>query len=183
MYPSVKVDIPKEILNQRIVQDSIALVMRQKTAPEVKTLFRKTVFGWKNKPAFKQKLTRRAGYMSETIWAEGGGTNSRGISSADIYQMVNFGTRAHRIPKNGSTIMLFRWDGPGSYKASSRPGIIQSRRHSQSGLWRERWVVDHPGTEARNFDQAIAKEYAPTFRKDIQDAIGVAAAKTAQSNK
>jgi hypothetical protein len=179
---TVNVTIPKEILSQKIVQDSIALVMVRKTAPEVKTLFRKTVFGWKHKPAFKQLLTRRANYMSERIWAEGGGVNSRGLSSADQYQMVNFGTPPHRIPKSGSTIMLFRWDGPGSYKASSRPGIIQSRRHSQSGTWRERWVVNHPGSEPRRFDLAIAKEYEPTFRKDIQDAISVAAAKTAQSN-
>ena len=173
---SVKVTIPKEILNQRIVQDSIAQMMTKKTAPEVKTLFRKTVFGWKNKPAFKQKLTRRAGYMSETIWAEG--------PSADQYQMVNFGTPPHIITPRGSGYPLkFKWGGTGSYKASSRPGIIQSKRHYKTGPVVRLASVNHPGSEARNFDQAIAKEYAPTFRKDIQDAIGVAAAKTAQSNK
>jgi hypothetical protein len=170
---SINVTIPKEILSQRIVQDSIAQVMTKKTAPEVKTLFRKTVFGWANKPSFRQLLTKRAGYMSETIWADG--------PNADQYQMVNFGVPEHRIPKSGFTLMSFR---PG-YRASSTPRVIQSGRHYRSGPQAFAMSIEkHPGLKAREFDKAIAKEYEPTFRKDIQDAISVAAAKTAaESNK
>lgn len=172
---SVKVTIPKDILRQSIVQDSIAQVMVRKTAPEVKTLFRKTVFGWRNKPTFRQHLTRRANYMSEEIWADG--------INAPQYELVNAGTKPHTItPKASGYPLKFKWGGTGSYKASSTPRIIQSKRHYKTGPVRTFMSVHHPGFEAREFDKTIAKEYEPTFRKDIQDAISVAAAKTAQSN-
>ena len=172
---TVTVTVPKEILSQTIVQDAIAQVMVKKTAPEVKTLFRKTVFGWKNKPTFRQKLTRRANYMSEEIWADG--------INAQQYAWVNFGTKPHSITPRGSGYPLrFKWGGSGSYKASSRPRIIQSKRHYKTGPIVRLASVKHPGFEAREFDKTIAEHYDPIFRKDIQDAISVAAAKTAQSN-
>ena len=180
----VNVFVPKEILRQSIVQDAIAQVMVRKTAPEVKTLFRKTVFGWKNKPIFRQLLTKKSGYMSEKIWADGGGLNSRGLARWKQYAMVNQGTEPHTFGSRGNWPMRFRWGGKGSYTASSTPGIIQSKRHSQKGKQVKFWTtVDHPGIEKpRHFDRTIRDQYAPIFRKDIQDAIGVAAAKTAQSN-
>jgi len=114
--------------------------------------------------------------MSETIWVSG--------INAQIYEWVDFGTPPHIItPKASGYPLRFRWGGPGSYKPSSRQRIIQSKRHSQSGGIYTTMSVNHPGVEARHFDETIAKEYEPIFRKDIQDAIGVAAAKTAQSNK
>jgi len=170
LYPSITVTIPKEILSDKIVQDSIAQVMVKKTAPEVKFLFKKTMFGWANKPTFRQALTRRTTYIAEEIWADG--------VNAEQYERVNAGASPHPIPSSGTTFMRFRWGGRGSYKASSSPRIIQSKRHSQSGGVVTMFKVNHPGFPAREFDQAIAEEYAPTFRKDIQDAIGVAAAKS-----
>ena len=171
MYPSITVTIPKEILSDKIVQDSIALVMVKKTAPETKFLFKKTVFGWANKPSFRQKLTRRAHYMSMYVYASG--------TNADQYALVNAGADPHVITPIGKGYPLkFKWGGKGSYKASSSPRIIQSKRHYKTGPVRTFMSVNHPGFPAREFDQAIAEEYAPTFRKDIQDAIGVAAAKS-----
>ena len=182
MNVTVNVFVPKEILSMAIVQDAIAQVMVRKTAPEVKTLFRKTVFGWKNKPIFRQLLTKKSGYMSEKIWADGGGLNSRGLARWKQYAMVNQGTEPHTFGSRGNWPMRFRWGGKGSYTASSTPGIIQSKRHSQKGKIVKPWVVTHPGFDARHFDTTIRDQYAPIFKKDIQDAIGVAAAKTAQSN-
>lgn len=177
---SIKVTVPKEILRMSIVQDSIAQVMTKKTAPEVKTLFRKTVYGWKskNKPSFRQRLDKRANYMSETIWADG---------NSDVYQMVNFGTDPHPInPKGPGYPLRFKWGGKGSYKPATKPGIIQSNRAYKNGPIVTPWAIkEHPGIkDPRRFDEAIKKEYEPTFVKDIHDAISVAAAKSAaESNK
>ena len=185
MNVTVNVFVPKDILRQSIVQDSIAQVMVKKTAPEDKTLFRKTVFGWKDKPTFKQKHTKTRGFMSEKIWADGEGLNSRGLAKWKQYAMINQGTKPHTFGTRGPGYPLkFRWAGQGSYTPSSRPRIIQSGRHSQKGGVVEIWsTVNHPGIEKpREFDKTIRDHYAPIFRKDIQDAIGVAAAKTAQSN-
>ena len=171
----VSVFVPKEILSQSIVQDAIAQVMVKKSAPEVKTLFRKTVYGWKNKPTFRQKLTRRSGYMSESIWSDG--------INWEQYARVNQGASPHTIvPKASGYPLKFKWGGSGSYKASSTPRIIQSKKHYKTGPIRTFMSVRHPGFEAREFDKTIADHYEPIFRKDIQDAISVAAAKTAQSN-
>lgn len=173
---SVNVTVPKELLRMSDVQDSIARFMTQKTAPEVKALFRKTIYGWqaKNKPRFRQKLYRSMSKMSETIWAD---------DNAEVYQMVNFGTPSHTIRPRGSGYPLrFKWGGPGSYKAATSPGIIGSKRAYKTGPIVTPWSVNHPGSEPRRFDIAIRDEYEPTFRADMQDAISVAAAKTAQSN-
>ena len=186
MYIKVIAIVPKEILSQSIVQDAIAQVMVKKTAPEVKTLFRKTVFGWKNKPTFRQKLTRRANYMSEEIWADGGALNSRGLARWEQYALVNSGTVKKNYPitpRGFGYPLKFRWGGVGSYTASSTPRVIQSKRHSQKGGIYRTPIVTHPGFDGRHFDETIRDHYEPIFRKDIQDAIGVAAAKTAQSNK
>ena len=182
----VNVFVPKDILRQSIVQDAIAHVMVRKTAPEVKTLFRKTVFGWKNKPIFRQLLTKKAGYMSESIWADGSSkTRPNGLPAWQQYALINSGTSKKNYPirpRGKGYPLRFRWGGKGSYTASSTPGIIQSKRHSQKGKIVKPWVVTHPGFDARHFDTTIRDQYAPIFKKDIQDAIGVAAAKTAQSN-
>ena len=166
MEISIKVTIPKEILRQQAVQDSIALFMTRKTAPEVKALFRGTVYDWANKPSFRQKLTRRAGYMSETVWADG--------ANADQYQIVNAGSPPHLIPVAGNTPMSFR---PG-YRASTSPGSLTSRRNYRSGPYiYATKITKHMGFPARNFDEAIKKQYEPTFRSDMQDAINAAVKK------
>jgi len=163
---SIKVTIPKEILRQQAVQDSIALFMTRKTAPEVKALFRGTVYGWANKPSFRQKLTRRAGYMSETVWADG--------ANADQYQMVNAGAPPHDIYPVHAKQLVFKWNGQGSYKASTMPRILTSKRHYKTGPVRFFNSVHHPGFPAREFDKTIADQYEPTFRSDMQDAINAA---------
>ena len=63
----VNVFVPKDILRQSIVQDSIAQVMVKKPAPEVYSLFKGTIEGWSNKPAFTRKLRRSKSYMSMSV--------------------------------------------------------------------------------------------------------------------
>ena len=169
---TVNVTVPKEILSRAIVQDAIAQVMVKKTAPEVYSLFKGTIEGWNNKPAFTRKLRRSKSYMSMSVWATG--------TNANQYELVNQGAARHDIPKTGTTYMRFP-DGRG-YKSATRPRILKSGPRSNSGAMVIKYKVDHPGFKAREFDKTIRDQYEPIFRKDIQDAIGVAAAKTAQSN-
>ena len=171
---SINVTVPKELISMPIVQDSIANFMVRKTGPEVKKLFRDTVYGWKNKPSFRQRLYRSMYKMSMTVWADD--------PNADQYQMVNYGTKPHEIRPRGNYPLRFKWGGYGSYKASSSPGVIKSKRHYKTGPTVFMKKVNHPGNEPRRFDIAIADEYEDTFRDDVQDAISVAAAKTAQNN-
>ena len=176
MEISIKVTIPKEILRQQAVQDSIALFMTRKTAPEVKALFRGTIEGWQNKPTFRNKLTRRASYISERIWAEGNRVTIRGLTVADQYQIVNFGAKRHTFGPKGIGYPLRFKHGSG-YVSSTRPRILTSGPSSDGGSWVQTMSVDHPGLEARRFDEEIKKQYEPTFRSDMQDAINAAVKK------
>ena len=89
----IAVYCPKTFFRYQTVKDSISLFMRKKTAPEVKALFRQTVYGWSHKPRFQQKLTNRPDYMAMSVWASG--------DNANQYSLVNFGTQAHPImPKS-----------------------------------------------------------------------------------
>lgn len=63
--------------------------------------------------------------------------------------------------------MRFR---PG-YRASTSPGSLMSRRNYRSGAFITRFVVNHPGFTAREFDVLIANEYGPVFPDDVHDAI------------
>ena len=79
--------------------------------------------------------------------------------------------------------MRFIWGGPGSYTASSTPGIIKSGLKSQRGGYVSMWKIKkHPGLKARRFDETIGKQYDPIFRADMQTAISVAAKKSADLN-
>jgi len=177
-FIEIKFTIPKDLLRQSIVQDSIAQMMKKKTAPEVYSLFKGTVEDWSNKPTFRRKLTRRASFMSMTLWADGTKQGFRGINASEQYALVNRGARRHSIPSSGSTFMRFQ-DGRG-YKAATTPRILKSGPRSNSGAMIVKYQVDHPGFEGRKFDETIAKQYAPTFREDMRDAISVAAQKSAK---
>ena len=153
------VTVPDEILNKREVRNAIADVMQHKTAMELKSLFRTTVFGWSNKPSFRQKFTEHATEMSEAVYAYG--------RNAGQYALVNEGSPPHLISAVNTKFLRFR---PG-YRASTTPGFLVSRRNYRSGAYVYRKYVNHPGFEGRKFDELIAEEYYGTFYNDMADAI------------
>ena len=169
---------PKTLFKDKTVVDSIALVMRRKSAIEVKSMFRRSTYGWKaeNKPVWGQKLTKRASYMSMKI---------KTTSNYDVYSMVNYGTRPHEITPKGSGLLSFKWGGKGSYLASTTPGSIMSKRAYKTGPVRTFLKVDHPGIkDPRRFDETIKEQYEPTFIKDMRDAVQAAAsAEMARANR
>lgn len=168
MQIKIKATVPKSILNDKEVMDSIAMMMKQKNVPEVKSLFRKTTNGWDNAPYWLDTMKRTTNYLSDTIYP--GGEN------ADQYALVNHGAKIHDIPKSGTTFMRFQ---PG-YTASTTPRVLKSGPKQRSGNYVTAYKIkNHPGFKAREFDKTIAKEYTPTFRKDVATAIKSAAAKAA----
>lgn len=171
MRISIQVTVPKELLSQKQVQDSIAYTMAHKSALEVKSMFRATTKGWKNKPTFKQKLVRRAWSISETIYPDG--------ANYDQYAIVNYGSPPHIIHIKNAQVLSWQ---PG-YSPSTRPRVISSRANKRSGPFFHRQLVQHPGFEAREFDATIAKIYAPTFKQDIEDAVNAVAVRQSTASK
>lgn len=153
---SLKVTVPKRLFKDKGWVDEISSNLKNRTAPTLKKLFGQTTYGWSNHPSFRQTLTRRASSLSMAVYTED-----------SIYGLVNAGSPKHRIPKTGTILMSYK---PG-YRSATRPGTLMSRRAYRSGKQRAAMVINHPGFKPRKFDELVAKEYDPIFRKDVQDAI------------
>jgi len=156
----IKVTIPKAKFADKQWVERIADTMKNKTAPELKKVFRGTVFGWSEKPSFQQKLERRATSISMTVY-----TNNK------IYSLVNAGSPEHPITSKRGGFMLHFKKG---YRASTKPGSLVSSRKYRSLPWWTAQTVNHPGFTPRKFDELIAKGYDPKFREDMQDAFAKA---------
>src|SRR4030042_951153 len=79
----------------------------------------------------------------------------------EIYGYVNGGTRAHVILPKGDYPLKFQ----AGYSAKTTPGLISSKSGGPYGEVVFARGVIHPGTEARNFDENIAKKMEPKFKK------------------
>lgn len=156
----VRVKVPKKILDAEGVREEIARTLQYTVALDAKAFFRKTTYGWTNKPRWSQAFDENADMMSETIAAEG--------PNADQYSLVNNGVNPHIIrPINPRGFLRFQ---PG-YRASTTPGSLDSRRNYRSGQAIMKKIVYHPGLEARDFDVLIAHTYAANYQDEIQGAI------------
>jgi len=156
----VKVIVPKEILNVQRVVDEIAKAQRDKTAPDLKRMFKQTVEGWKNPPDFSQKQRISPSEIAMAVFASG--------SNADKYTLVNEGSPKHPIVPRQARMLRFRT----GYRAGTQPRVLRSQAYQRFGNYISTMIVpNHPGFKAREFDDTIAKEYKRTFEKDMQEAI------------
>lgn len=81
------------------------------------------------------------------------------IVDGRIFGYVDQGTKPHDIaPKRPGGRLVFTYGGPGSYTPKTQPGLLASGPGGQSGETTYARVVKHPGTKARNFLEAIAKD-------------------------
>jgi len=157
----VSVNVPKEIINVRAVQQAIAKAQRDKTRPQITGLFRQTVDGWSNKPDWSSKQTITTSYISMKVWASG--------ENADQYQIVNNGSPEHPIfPRNLGGFLVFQK----GYRSSTRPRVLSSRPFSRFGVTvGARSIPLHPGFDPRAFDETVADAIIDDFRDDMQQAI------------
>lgn len=155
----IRVTVPESILRSEFVREEIARKMREKTAPEIRREFLKTVEGWEKKPDFSQKFTNSTSAVSTEVFPSG--------TNAGIYKLVNEGAPSHLIRPKGRGLLRFQV----GYRAATSPRKISSRSKFRSGAVISTAMVHHPGFEARAFDEVIAQEYEKTFENDMQDAI------------
>ena len=161
----IKVTVPKEKFADKHWVNTIADVMKTKTAPDLRREFLKTVFGWsaEKKPHFTRQLKRTSHSISMSVFDR---------EEGDIYSLVNAGSPAHTItPKSPRGFLRFK---PG-YRSATTAGSIQSRRAYRSGKFVGAKIVHHPGFEARKFDELIAEDCRVTFEGDMQKAFDKAA--------
>ncbi len=155
----MNVTVPDEIINEAAMRRQIERALRTKTGPDIRRNFQKTTVRWKNKPSWSQKFTSRTNFLSIAVWASG--------PNADQYGLVNAGARPHRIAARSGGFLRFK---PG-YRSATLPGKLTTRVAHRSGRTISARAVNHPGFEARRFDETVAEAVAPQFAKDIDEAV------------
>lgn len=128
---------------------------------QIKADYQKTTATWKRKPAFDLTVTVQPRAGIKIL-----------VTTKDkVYEYVTKGTRPHIIRAKNAVALRFQ----SGYRAKTRKGLIGSTSGGASGDVAYAKVVQHPGTEGREFDQAIAKVWKRVLRKRFQDAMKRAA--------
>src|SRR3990172_8450930 len=150
----IKVIIPKRLMfDYNKWTREIKRVMKQRTEPELKALFRGTVEGWKKPPTFWASYIQTPSSIGVQVYAR-----------EKVYAIVTRGSPPHTIRARRRGLLRFQ---PG-YRASTRPGSLQSGAAMRFGAVMTAVRVNHPGFAARNFDKQIADVYGPTFAADME---------------
>jgi hypothetical protein len=119
-----------------------------------------TVSQWEHEPKFDKEVS--VGPNSVDILV---GTDDQ------IYRYVSEGTKAHPIRVKNAKALHFQ----AGYNAKTMPGVISSKAGGAFGDDVFALEVQHPGTEARKFEETIAKKWRPRFQKEMQAAMKDAA--------
>jgi len=159
----VKVILPKKLFSDIHVQTAIARKQREVTAPDVLRMFYDTTEGWETDITFKSKQIMNTRRIAMQVFPYGHGKK--------VYSIVNFGSPAHTITAKRPSRMLKFQTG---YRSATRPGQLMSSPKRRFGKSISTYTVNHPGFEARLFDEFIADQYAPKFKEDMETAVAEA---------
>ena len=165
--------VAKAIKPQRFKEEVFAKAITDAAnlaARDIQKDFESTIKTWKHKVKFVKEVDIKASPVQILV-----GTDD------EIYRYVDEGTKPHPIfagiytGKSNKKALAFPWGGKGSYKAKTMPGVIGSQQGGASGPMRAFPFVQHPGTKARNFDEAVRKMWEPKFKKLMEAAMRIAA--------
>lgn len=92
-------------------------------------------------------------------------------TQSEIYGYVTGGTRPHPIRARNAPALSFQWGGPGSYSAKTTPRVVASKAGGSSGPTVYRQEVQHPGTQAREFEVTISDKWQKRWPTIVYRAI------------
>ena len=138
----------------------------KKAASGIEGDFKKTTKTWHQQPDFEKVVALPPPAVEVMV-----------ATDDEIYGYVNNGTEPHEIwagaytGKSDKTVLAFS----SQFVPKTQPGIIGSN----PGFVGERDtfvpMVHHPGTEARNFDKIIQRDWEPKFKRLMESAMRDAA--------
>lgn len=123
---------------------------------QVKRDFEKTTKNWKTEVKFLVSFKRAKGAYILSAFTDN-----------EIYGYVNDGTEPHKIPVKNAPFLVFTTGGT----AKTSLGQLKSGKGSRGNNFVSVKEVDHPGTEARKFDEIIAKRFKERWVKEANDAL------------
>lgn len=144
--------VPRQLINVGAVKAAVVGCLDD-TATEVEKDFGRTTATWSHDVPF---TTVVQGWTRIVLTQEA------------IYAMLNKGTKPHVIMPRNARALVFQVP----YSAKSSPGVIASKGGGPGGQTvYTRGPVNHPGTEARAWDQTIAETWLALFPVRMQQAI------------
>jgi len=150
----------RKFVNSPKVKAEIERVLDREVKPDLIKQFERVVSDWKNKPEFKARKSISANGVK--IYVYPAGPNKK------IWFFVSGGTKPHTIrPKNAHNRLFFP---AGPYQPKTRPGGFYGGPGIAPGPTVAAKAVQHPGTEAREFEKVIAKDYKNKFRRNVENA-------------
>jgi len=157
--------IKPQRFNDRAFRARIQSTAR-KVAGEMEKDFKATTATWKHKVKFEKLVDVAASPVQILV-----GTDD------EIYGYVNNGTKPHPIfagiytGRSNKAVLAF----PSAYKAKTQPRVIGSEGGGGFGDTVVVPFVQHPGTDARHFDEVIRDKWEPRFKREIESALAAGA--------
>lgn len=141
----------------------------RKAGTTIKKDFEKTTETWEKKPEFELVISLRKPGPAILVDTDN-----------EIYRYVNDGTKPHPIfagiftGKSKKRVLSF----PSQFTPKTKVRQLRSFRGFKGGPNVQRPFVQHPGTEARRFDEVIRKKRTPWFKRRMERAMRRAARKS-----
>lgn len=142
------------------VRRKLGAIVDNEVKPDLIAKFDDVVSDWSGKPEFKARKFVTADSIKVNVFPAG--------EHKDKWIWVSRGTRGpYPIPKGGPGLLAFTL----GYSARTRP---RGQAHVGSGTASGPSVigimqVQHPGIEAREFEEVIAEEYKPEFSRTMEN--------------
>lgn len=159
--PSLKAIVPeRSLVDQKRMQRELEAAIN-KTLDAVRSDFRRTVRTWKEQPVFVLVKARAVGANLE---GEVHTTN-------EIYRYVTRGTRPHPIVAKNASKLFFK---TGGFLPKTTARVIGSKTGKSGSEWAAASQVNHPGTQAREFEEEIAARK----QRNLENAVTAAVLRT-----
>lgn len=135
---------------EQAIRNEMRQVLQQ-AANKRAASYRKTWATWKHKPELQVDIAADSVEISV---------------NDDVWNWLNAGTEAHEIRPRNARVLAFN----GKFSPKTQPGVIGSGAGSSGGNKIFSRGVQHPGTKARNWTQAIEDKHD----LDIQELVDAA---------
>ena len=158
----------KQIKPKRLQEDAMRLALlsaMHAAARVIRQDFAATTANWKHKVKFEHIVSLAQGNIAILV-----------TTDDEIYRYVNEGTKPHEIwagiytGKSNKTTLFF----PSVFTPKTKPGSLVSGAGRKGKRDTHTPYVEHPGTEARNFDEQIEKKREKWYKQQMEAAMSKA---------
>lgn len=143
-----------------IARKEIEKALDDKVKPALINSHKRIVANWEHKPNFQSRKFIRPAQIAVNIFPSG--------QNAKIWRFVDEGTKPHKIRAKNVPLLKFRTGY--QPKTLAKPARTVPSGGKATGPYVSKAVVNHPGSEARNFTKKIAEDIKPSFKREIENA-------------